>query len=540
MTASRTDLLFSLLVLTITAAGFVAGWSHVRPGWGDAPIVIDARTLEAMALPEPFAEAKHGSRDEESIEFSTQDGRLDEAAGGDRKPAEAARGQRIERLEQALARTPDDPDLLARLGSLWLAEGRADRAVGMLERAVALDPERASAFYNLGLANARLGRTAEGREAYARALELRPGHGRTLYNLGVLELRAGRPGAAEQHFRRLVETDRSGRLTARTWFQLGRLAQEQGRLGEAVRAYRESIALRPAYASARNNLALALEDLGDRKGAITELRKALRLEPDLASARFNLGRLLRGEGQTGEALDHFRMALELEPDLVGAIRGTAEILEERDDWAAAAQVLERGARRSGRVDLLIDAGTAWRRARRYDEAERALRLATEQAPGSAAAWNGLGIALRKLGRRDEARRAYESALELSPDSISAWFNLGLLEESTGRVGRALEAFREVVVRRPGHAKARRHLVTLLTAANRCDEAIREAARLLSLAGNDPAIRELAATSFETCGRPRLALEARRSGTASSEKTAAATGPSADGELEILAEPAKAP
>lgn len=67
------------------------------------------------------------------------------------------------------------------------------------------------------------------------------------------------------------------------WFGLGNVAYAAGAPGEAEKHYRRALAVDPAYAMARNNLAWVLADFGRVDEAIQELDAAL-AAPDLAPA----------------------------------------------------------------------------------------------------------------------------------------------------------------------------------------------------------------------------------------------------------------
>ena len=62
---------------------------------------------------------------------------------------------------------------------------------------------------------------------------------------------------------------------------------------------------------AHTDLAIALDNSGDRPGAIAEYREAIRLKPDHAEAHCNLGLALRQQGQYAESLAEYRVGHEL-------------------------------------------------------------------------------------------------------------------------------------------------------------------------------------------------------------------------------------
>ncbi len=83
----------------------------------------------------------------------------------------------------------------------------------------------------------------------------------------------------------------------------------QGRLADAIGAFRDGIALFPNVAALHQNLAQALYESGDNAGAIAEHRAALAIEPSIAS-HLALYELLQIAGDRDGALAHQRSALQ--------------------------------------------------------------------------------------------------------------------------------------------------------------------------------------------------------------------------------------
>lgn len=117
-----------------------------------------------------------------------------------------------------------------------------------------------------------------------------------------LALEAGQPDAACDAYRRVLEIDPK-RCDA--FVNLGRLLHEQGRLPEAVAAYRTGLHRCGPDATLLFNLAVLQEDLGQAQEAARSYRAALDAAPGLADAHFNLARLCVNEGLQQEAVRHW-------------------------------------------------------------------------------------------------------------------------------------------------------------------------------------------------------------------------------------------
>jgi tetratricopeptide (TPR) repeat protein len=182
---------------------------------------------------------------------------------------------------------------------------------------------------------------------------------------------------------------------------LGAVLRRQGD-AEAARAILEPLASsQPQMANAQLELGLALDDLGDGRGASAAISRAVDINPMFLDAWFALGdrfALVHGKECCG---------------LAGAIDDEPP----GDD----PQLLEvRAALRDGRPEA----------------AERLLRELQELRPADASLIKLLADAVLRLGRRKEAETLLERCLELSPDWLAARFRYATVLFAQGQYQRS--------------------------------------------------------------------------------------------------------
>lgn len=201
--------------------------------------------------------------------------------------------------------------------------------------------------------------------------------------LGIA-LRRSDAVAAEAALRRAVGCDDAN---ADALFHLGNLLREQGRVAEAIDAYRQALVRRPNHPSLLNNLGLALFAAGEHAEAERNYRAALRLVPAHRQALANLVHLLCRVGRHREA-----------------------------DDAAGRYVREHG---DGPAEIWIDWGIARHALGDGDAAAQAFRNALQKAPRDATALVNLGTVLVDRGDYVEARRALSTAVAAAPHDLDA-------------------------------------------------------------------------------------------------------------------------
>ena len=193
---------------------------------------------------------------------------------------------------------------------------------------------------------------------------------------------------------------------------------------DAPTLYQATIRTNPASWLAHNNLA-ALYVTGpspNLPAAVTHAREALRLKPDYAEARFNLAIALDDQGDaTGAILEYRRLLAEL---------------GQSADF------------RTRRASINARLGLALARTGRPVEALPYFREATRLNPADAMAFVNLGGALLEQGQTQEAQQALEQAVRLDPSLADAHYNLGAAYLLGGRPVDAVRALEAAVRLRP--------------------------------------------------------------------------------------------
>ena len=253
-----------------------------------------------------------------------------------------------ERLVQAtLTSAPQHPLLLMVSGELALEREDGEAAIAALTAAVAAGADAAvvnralARAHNLAaIALASAYRDDEALFGFGRASALDPTFAPPQVNLGALWQRLGKPQQALRHYRQAVALDaRNG--TAQ--LSLGLLLRERGDLAGATQALTAAhTSCDPPHPRARVELAFTLSARGEHDDAAALLAEEARVgDGDKATAWTNLGVAWLLADDLPRAQTALQTALAHDPGHVAALRNLAHVLARRGRLVDAAALVRR-------------------------------------------------------------------------------------------------------------------------------------------------------------------------------------------------------
>jgi tetratricopeptide (TPR) repeat protein len=208
-------------------------------------------------------------------------------------------------------------------------------------------------------------------EAFGRQAELPAA---SVQLLGVALAAAGDPDTAADWLRPAA-LRRPGDVWLNYHLAEALKGQRPPRLPEALRHYAAARAVRPEVGHA---LAHALEDAGDRAGAVTLFRELTRLRPDNPRHHSCLGSALQAQGDLAGAEASSREALRLDPKFASAHNNLGLALQAQGDLAGAVASYREAIRLDPKfAEAHCNLGSVLRLQGRFTESLAALRRGHE-------------------------------------------------------------------------------------------------------------------------------------------------------------------
>lgn len=163
------------------------------------------------------------------------------------------------------------------LGIISDYRGKYEDAINYYNEAIAIDADYSEAYNAMGADYFYQKKWKEALKAFKKALENK------LYPTPHLPyINIGRVYMAQKDYDKAVEAFREAKRYANLDFviyELGTALLDSGKIKEAIKEFREGVAISPQNANLRYSLAVALLKEGNRKAALAEFQKAADLAP---------------------------------------------------------------------------------------------------------------------------------------------------------------------------------------------------------------------------------------------------------------------
>ena len=280
--------------------------------------------------------------------------------------------------------------------------------------------------------------------------------------------------------RRFQAVQQAAPTFAEADYNLGVLAERQGKRDQAFALYRSALQKKPSLKPAAEGLARLTRAQGDLASAIAQQSDVARAFPDDAESRAQLAELYRLTGDHDRAQEMSRQALIRDPKNLDAYKTLIRSNLDRKQFAMAELVGVRALKISTTDpdlylaigDVQMAKGAADKAAAQYQKAieaspsfvparlalarlalkdedfaaaEKHLSRAVADGGGTAEVHLDLGVAYRGLGQPDKALAEYDAAEKLQPKLAAVYLNRGIvLQRYKDAPDKSLELYKQYV------------------------------------------------------------------------------------------------
>lgn len=283
----------------------------------------------------------------------------------------------------------------------------------------------------------------------------------------------------EKRFRAAADADPN---LAEATYNLGVLADRQGKIKEAVALYKEALAKKPTLRQAAENLGVIAQNNGDEAGATRIYTDILNNYPDDAGSRARLAEIARRKGELDRAIELSREALFRDPKTLQAYKTMMMVYYEQKQFSLARLIALRASKLDesdpeipytlGLMNLAekdpVKARAQFKKAvearpdflpahyqlcsiafekEDYQSAEEHLRHILQSNGKNAEALLNLGVAYKGMGQLDKAMATYDEVQKLNGEMPELYLNRGIIIGLKGDPEKAIQFFKTYIARK---------------------------------------------------------------------------------------------
>ena len=305
-------------------------------------------------------------------------------------------------IELAQKYIDDDAEVgvhYSRLAKLYAADGQVDDAITHYKKAIELTPGNGRVYQELGQLYLRKNDLEAAEKAFQEALQYAVNDGERHNIERQLMTLYRRQGKLEEI---LKEAEAKGTLTFELQMEQARNYSSQGKLDEAISAYKKALEMTTREWE-RQNAERQLMRLYSRQGTLEEVLKEAEKNDTLTFAmQAELARHYRSKGESEKAVSAYKQALNMTTQNHERNRIAIELMQE---YA-----------RSGENDLAIE---LYESASHSDSSTRSIRHGSSTFVvkfGGDEARDGLIKAYKNQGKLEELKTLFEKKLEENPNN----------------------------------------------------------------------------------------------------------------------------
>ncbi|XP_038701976.1 probable UDP-N-acetylglucosamine--peptide N-acetylglucosaminyltransferase SPINDLY [Tripterygium wilfordii] len=335
---------------------------------------------------------------------------------------------------EAIRLDPQNACALTHCGILYKDEGRLVEAAESYQKALKADASYKPAaeclaivLTDLGTSLKLAGNTQEGIQKYYEALKTDPHYAPSYYNLGVVYSEMMQYETALSCYERAA-LERP--MYAEAYCNMGVIYKNRGDLELAIACYERCLAVSPNFEIAKNNMAIALTDLGtkvklegDINQGVAYYKKALYYNWHYADAMYNLGVAYGEMLKFDMAIVFYELAFHFNPHCAEACNNLGVIYKDGDNLDKVVECYQMALSiKPNFSQSLNNLGVVYTVQGKMDIAASMIEKAIMANPTYAEAYNNLGVLYRDAGSIAQAIDAYEKCLKIDPDSRNAGQN----------------------------------------------------------------------------------------------------------------------
>jgi tetratricopeptide (TPR) repeat protein len=222
----------------------------------------------------------------------------------------------------------------------------------------------------------------------------------------------------------------------------GLIAQEQGKLKQAIESFKKVIDVNPNFGTGYVNLSNALRLANNLDDAEQAAKQAIKLTPNEQDGYSALALVLLDKGEKDQALEEMKIATKIGSSDPGSYLNLGRILHRLEKFEEAIESFKKASELSQTAEPLIGAAQSSMALKKETEALSYLTRAANTEPKNFEVWMAYGTGALQAHEDRRALKAFHRALALAPKTSQPLVQISKILESQHKEANADALFFE--------------------------------------------------------------------------------------------------
>lgn len=226
---------------------------------------------------------------------------------------------------------------------------------------------------------------------------------------------------------RKIDSSLSLLNTSYAWHTKGMILNALKQFYGSFQSYKSALELSKDWIFPIGNIGAMYVDRKMYDSAIFYLRWVVRLKPNYANAYLNMAVAFEKKKQLDSSFYYYRLALSLSPNFLSALSNYGQTLAEQNKIDSGLIYLNKALQIDPEsIITLTRIGDLFLNQKKFTVAQYYYNKALQVDPGYAETYNDIGYFFASQNKFDSAKKYYLRSIELDPENAGVWNNLGML------------------------------------------------------------------------------------------------------------------
>lgn len=377
---------------------------------------------------------------------------------------------------------PKDFNTLNSLGGIYRRLKQYENSISVLKEALELNTKIDQVNYNLGFTYKFMGEYDEAVDCFESVIQANPTDVLAYNHLGTIYQKRNENQKAIQTFLKALKVDRNHPILH---LNLAKSYEQEGQNKNAIAEYEAALRSKPGWNDAINDYSKLLLSLNKTKEAKEIVSQALAVDPQNSKMHSTMGKIYAFQSDYESSAAEYKKALAVNPESNRALIGMAEALEESGNALQAVDYIEKAERKNpDDLEILKKSASVNLSANKVASAGEKIKTLLKVDKEDVEALDLAGQFFIVKNEDAKAANFYNRIQQLDPRYIQHWLKAAKRYRQVGKLEKAEGSIKRYIQKKPDDSKALTNLALICESLGKTNDALANFKKALQLDANN--------------------------------------------------------